>query len=273
MKSENFVVIQGWMCNELGLKGNELLIFALIHGFSQDGVSKFHGGRKYIGDTFNISLPTVDKALNSLVDKEYLNKEGFDDFVNPNVYWVNLDVVKKLYESSKETLLGGSKETLLNKDSKQTDSKKQNNTNSKELVQNFNFGKQKHGTKQNLFTQCVNLIDEFTGDTQIRIDLVDYLKLLLEMRKDGLNFYANTWKGLLRKLASLSDDPKEQHYIICQSIERGYKSFFPVNNYSKNRGIQSESGVRHVPRMTEEDYAEEEQRLAELEAKGVQVRF
>lgn len=273
MQSNNYIVIQGWMCNELELKGNELLIFALIHGFSQDGVSKFHGGRKYIADTFNITLPTVDKALKGLVDKGYLNKEGFDDFVNPNVYWVNFEVVKKLYEGSKETLLGSSKETLLNKDSKQTDSKKQNNTNSKELVQNFNFGKQKHGTKQNLFTQCVNLIDEFTGDTQIRIDLVDYLKLLLEMRKDGLNFYANTWKGLLRKLAFLSDDPKEQHYIICQSIERGYKSFFPVNDYSKNRGIQSESGARHVPRMTAEDYEEEAQRLAELEAKGVQVRF
>ena len=271
MQSNNYIVIQGWMCNELELKGNELLIFALIHGFSQDGVSKFHGGRKYIADTFNITLPTVDKALKGLVDKGYLNKEGFDDFVNPNVYWVNFEVVKKLYEGSKETLLGGSKETLLNKDSKQTDSKKQN-TNSKELVQNFNFGKQKQ-SKDNLFTKCVNLIDEFTGDTQIRIDLTDYLKLLLEMRKDGLNFYANNWKGLLRKLASLSDDPKEQHHIICQSIERGYKSFFPVNNYGRNSSIQSESGSRHVPRMTEEDYEEEERRLAELEAKGVQTRF
>ena len=124
MQSNNYIVIQGWMCNELGLKGNELLIFAMIHGFSQDGVSKYYGGRKYIADTFNISLPTVDKALQGLLDKEYIIKHISGDYINPDSYWANLEVVKKLYEGSKETLHGGSKETLLNKTSKQTKSKK-----------------------------------------------------------------------------------------------------------------------------------------------------
>ena len=77
----------------------------MIHGFSQDGVSKFVGGRKYIAETFNISLPTVDKALQGLLDKQYIVKEEVSDFVNPNQYWVNTGVVKKLYEGSKETLL------------------------------------------------------------------------------------------------------------------------------------------------------------------------
>ena len=35
IKNENYVLIQGWMINELKLKGNELLIYALIYGFSQ----------------------------------------------------------------------------------------------------------------------------------------------------------------------------------------------------------------------------------------------
>ena len=80
MKSNNFVVIQGWMCNELDLKGNELLVFALIHGFSQDGESLFRGSREYIADTFNISKPTVDKTLSSLVSKDYLIKIESNDF-------------------------------------------------------------------------------------------------------------------------------------------------------------------------------------------------
>ena len=276
MQSNNYIVIQGWMCNELELKGNELLIFALIHGFSQDGVSKFHGGRKYIADTFNITLPTVDKALKGLVDKGYLNKEGFDDFVNPNVYWVNFEVVKKLYEGSKEILLGGSKETLLNKDSKQTDSKKQNN-NSKELLQNsdFQFGKTKSKPKKdNLFTKCVSLIDsyDFVCWGNIRKLLIDYLNYRISVKDKPL--YTNMWKGMLNKLCEMCDDNVDMYeQVIKQSIERGYLSFYPVNNFSKNAGIQSESGARHVPRMTEEDYEEEERRLAELEAKGVQVRF
>lgn len=275
MQSNNYIVIQGWMCNELELKGNELLIFALIHGFSQDGVSKFHGGRKYIADTFNITLPTVDKALKGLVDKGYLNKEGFDDFVNPNVYWVNFEVVKKLYEGSKETLRGGSKETLLNKDSKQTDSKKQN-TNSKELVQNsdFQFGKTKSKPKKdNLFTKCVSLIDsyDFVCWGNIRKLLIDYLNYRISVKDKPL--YTNMWKGMLNKLCEMCDDNVDMYErVIKQSIERGYLSFYPISSGS-NTGIKSESGLRHVPRMTEEDYEEEERRLAELEARGVQVRF
>ena len=106
MQSDKYVVIQGWMCNELNLKGNELLVFALIHGFSQDDVSKYYGGRKYIADTFNISLPTVDKALQGLLDKQYIIKQSSGDYIHTDSYTINNKVVKKLYEGSKETILG-----------------------------------------------------------------------------------------------------------------------------------------------------------------------
>ena len=152
---------------------------------------------------------------------------------------------------------------------KQTNLKKEK-TNSKELVQDFSFGKQKP-KKQNLFSKCVSLIDDFTRDTQIRIDLTDYLKVLLEMKQDGYNLYTNVWKGLLRKLDQLSTDPNIQHEIIRQSIERGYKSFFPVNNYSKPR--VDEGTVSHVPSMTEEDYKEQEAFIKRMKEKGERVTF
>ena len=152
---------------------------------------------------------------------------------------------------------------------KQTNLKKEK-TNSKELVQDFSFGKQKP-KKQNLFSKCVSLIDDFTRDTQIRIDLTDYLKVLLEMKQDGYNLYTNVWKGLLRKLDQLSTDPNIQHEIIRQSIERGYKSFFPVNNYSKPR--VDEGTVIHVPSMTEEDYKEQEAFIKRMKEKGERVTF
>ena len=78
MQSDNYVVIQGWMCNELNLKGNDLLIFALIHGFSQDGESRFSGSRKYIANTFNISLPTVDKSIKSLLEKDLIEQHKIE---------------------------------------------------------------------------------------------------------------------------------------------------------------------------------------------------
>ena len=92
------------MCNELNLKGNDLLVFALINGFCQDGDSSFCGGRKYISDTFNISLPTVDKALQNLISLGFIIKKSSGDFIHPDTYYINYGVVKKLYEGSKETL-------------------------------------------------------------------------------------------------------------------------------------------------------------------------
>lgn len=266
MKSENFVVIQGWMCNELELKGNELLVFALIYGFSQDEVSKFHGTRQYIADTFNISRPTVDKALQGLLDKQYICKEGFDDFVNPNVYWINFEVVKKLYMGCKETLHGGCKETLLNNNSKQTTNKKEK-SNSKELLQNFDFGKTKP-KKDSLYTKCVSLINDYTTDPDLHKVLLDYLRVRLEIKDKPL--YTNSWKGLLNKL-DREFDASERLAVVRQSIERGYLSFYPVSSYSG--GLRNESGTRNVPSMTEDDYKREAEHLAELEARGVQVRF
>ena len=105
VKNENHLTIDGWMINNLALKGNELIIYALIYGFSQDGESEFYGSRSYIAEWCNSSLPTVDKALNELIRKGYILKrvETINN-ITFNRYKVNLGVVKKLYRGSKETL-------------------------------------------------------------------------------------------------------------------------------------------------------------------------
>ena len=54
MIDNNYIVIQGWMINQLNLKGNELLCYALIYGFSQDGKSEFIGSASYIAGWLNI---------------------------------------------------------------------------------------------------------------------------------------------------------------------------------------------------------------------------
>lgn len=115
MNNENYIVITGWMVNNFELKGSELLIYALIYGFSQDGESKFYGSRKYIAEWFNCSLPTVDKALNGLLEKnliikieETINGVKFNRFIcNKEILGGSketLQDIKKLYRGSKETL-------------------------------------------------------------------------------------------------------------------------------------------------------------------------
>lgn len=150
MKSDNFVVIFGWMANELNLKGNELLIYALIYGVSQDGKSKFSAGRNYIADTFNISLPTVDKSLQTLVDRNLIIKEPCKNQADTDKYYANI--------SSKETLVPeniSSKETLHNNISNNLNN---NNTNKQQELLNNNTSNNYNKEKVDRFVADYNRI-------------------------------------------------------------------------------------------------------------------
>lgn len=75
IRNSNYLLIEGWMINELKLSGNELLIYAIIYGFSQDGVSSFQGSRQYLASFINASsLRTVDNTLKNLISKKLLVK-------------------------------------------------------------------------------------------------------------------------------------------------------------------------------------------------------
>lgn len=80
VNDNNFVTIQGWMRTKLGLKGNELFVYALIYGFSQDGNSKFSGTRRYIAEWCGCSLKTVDNTIASLLAEKLIVKH--EKYVN-----------------------------------------------------------------------------------------------------------------------------------------------------------------------------------------------
>ena len=112
---DNYLVIQGWMVSELNLSGNDLLTYALIYGFSQDGETEFTGSINYLCKWLNCSRPTAIKSLKFLTEKNLINKNvNTINGVSFNRYKISLGVVKNLNRGSKETLLGGSKETLPN---------------------------------------------------------------------------------------------------------------------------------------------------------------
>lgn len=70
IKNENFYTVFGWMLNVLELKGNELIVFAIVYSFSQDGESEFTGSLNYLQTFANIkSKNTVLTMLKNLIDK------------------------------------------------------------------------------------------------------------------------------------------------------------------------------------------------------------
>ena len=80
VKNENYISIQGWMVNELNLKGNELLVYAIIYGFSQEENQKFAGSIQYLANWIGSSKQTVFNCLKSLIEKELIEKK--ETFIN-----------------------------------------------------------------------------------------------------------------------------------------------------------------------------------------------
>lgn len=115
MKDSNHILIHGWMINKLKLKGNDLLIFAIIYGFSQDCLSKFEGSLSYLEKSSNASRNTVIKSIKKLVELGFLNKHNnIINGVKFCSYSQNEPVVQKLTKGSAETAPPPSAETAPN---------------------------------------------------------------------------------------------------------------------------------------------------------------
>jgi len=117
VKSENYVSIQGFMVKELKLKGNELIIYAIVYGFSQTEGQVFNGSLQYLADWTNSTKQGVSKNLKSLVEKDYLQKK--EKFINGvkfcEYYITELNrVLNKVDGGMQQSLIGGIKQSLTN---------------------------------------------------------------------------------------------------------------------------------------------------------------
>lgn len=63
---DNHITVKGWMVSKMNLKGNKLLAYALIYGFSQDGQSTFKGSIAYVTRWLNCARSTAIETLEQL---------------------------------------------------------------------------------------------------------------------------------------------------------------------------------------------------------------
>ena len=75
IREHNYITILGWMVSELGLKGNSLLIYAIIYGFSQSQDMTYSGSRQYLAEWTNSTVQGVSKCLKKLTDDGLLQKK------------------------------------------------------------------------------------------------------------------------------------------------------------------------------------------------------
>ena len=93
MKKNDYLVILAPMLMDLGLQGNSLLVFALIHGFTKDGSHKFVGSFQYIAEWLQVSERSVKEIISNLIHDGYITRtQELNDRRRPiNVYTSNYD--------------------------------------------------------------------------------------------------------------------------------------------------------------------------------------
>lgn len=127
------------MVNELSLTGNDLICYALIWGFTQDG-NFWEKSHTYISEWLGVSKRCVIDILKRLVKQGYLEKKDYE--VN-GVKFCKYRAVVANFTGSEDSAQGGSEDSsqcLINEDKKE---KKE-----KEII------KEKEKEKDELFEQC-----------------------------------------------------------------------------------------------------------------------
>ena len=73
-EEENNFEIKRWMIKELHLTGNDLIVFAAIYHFSDNGKNMYTGGRCFLSRFLEITPPTIDQTLKRLIKKRLITK-------------------------------------------------------------------------------------------------------------------------------------------------------------------------------------------------------
>lgn len=74
VRDGSYITIQSWMRTDLKLSGNELIVYAIIYGFSQNKQGEFTGSAQYLADWAGCSRRHITRILNKLVEENFITK-------------------------------------------------------------------------------------------------------------------------------------------------------------------------------------------------------
>lgn len=224
MKNEGYITIQGWMRNELGLSGNELLAYALIYGFNQDGESTFRGSLGYVAEWLGCSKQTAISTLKKLVEKGLI--ERIEEPIN-GILFVRYRILK----GGQNSLPGGSKNIT---------------TPSQNFLPNNTKSDNKDDKKEKERKEIVDIDDEinrYTDNKDLRGAIIEFVEY---RRKSRNKMSVLAVRKLLNTLKGFSVE--EQIEAINVSIMSGWVGVFPRHRNEQ----QAQKGVGKVAHKSEE---------------------
>lgn len=231
-----YIVIQDWMISDLQLKGNELLTYALIYGFSQDGESEFKGSLKYISNFLGVSKSTAQRSIEKLVDRGMVEKRVEEiSGVKFNRYMAHekadTPIVKMTTGCSQNDHGGIVKMTTNNTNIYNTNNNTSNNTKDK-------------GAPARYF-----------DDEELNNKFLEFLAMRKKIRKPVRTDRA--LKALLKKLHELSGgDLGTMKKIIDQSLDKEWLGFFGLktgNDSTKNINDRLYGDIQHWAAQKEQE--------------------
>ncbi len=259
IKNENYITVQGWMLNELGLKGNSLIIYATIYGFSQTDDCKFTGSANYLAEWCGCSRQTVITILNKLVaDNLIIKQEKFKNNVKFCYYSVDLTGcknslqgdVKKFDRGMSKNLTGGCQNSLHNN----IDINNKNKNIEDNIDKKNSKKKSKIDTKiESIEKKCL----EYDLEDEVIELLSRFFRNLLENHKMVTDDKIN---AILTKLAKVNT--KTQILAIKLSLDNGYMNIDPDwlqnNSYNGNDKCSKELAWRTHEEMEEAEKERQE---------------
>lgn len=195
MKNNQYIVIEGWMVNELGLKGNELLIYAIIYGFSQEEGHTFHGTLGYLAEWVNASKQGVIKNLKSLVEKGLIQRiDSVKNGVNFVEYYTT-----EFNGGVKQSLTVGIKQSL--------------------TINNTSIN--------NLNNNIVRQLEAYTENEDLRRALRDFASMRKTIKKP---MTPKAIEMLFKKLDQLGKTDGEKIAVLDQSTFHSWQSIYELKD-------------------------------------------
>lgn len=250
MKSNNYITIQGWMRTELDLKGNDLLVYAIIYGFSQDKESKFTGSLKYLADWCGATKQGIQKNLSNLLERGLIEKEeelknGLKICsysctpCNSVVHPIQLSCTNNI-----DNTLDSNTDILSKDNIYSTDGVSSKAYTEEDFLGSAKKRKPVSKKTSNLYQKCLDEIGKYTGGkfNEVSVALETYLKLRLSMHDKPI-YGVGQWIGILKRLDEILQSPSQNAIdVINQSLQRGWATFFPVPNKARQKEVFSEYG-------------------------------
>lgn len=78
VQDTSYISLSGWMINHLKLKSHKLMIFGIIHSYTQGKIGYFYGSLTFLSKWCNCSKQTVINTLQDLVVEGLISKYGKD---------------------------------------------------------------------------------------------------------------------------------------------------------------------------------------------------